>query len=230
MADSGPDSLLERAYVDAVEQVDEMDETRARILDAAYEQFSRMGLQRSTMEDVARRAGISRITVYRRFATKDAVIEHVVRREFRRYFDRFLVEIKQAETAADRVVLGFVSSLRAIRRNPLIGGLMETEPDLVVPSMIGDGGRTLATVGRFVAGQLRQEQRAGNVSDDLDTDFVAEMMVRISASFLAIPSHLIDLDDDEQLAAVAQRFLVPMLEPGTPRIDPVTRPPGHEAG
>lgn len=213
LTDSGRESVLERAYTDAVEQVDDKDETRTRVLDAAYEQFSRMGVQRSTMEDVARRAGVSRITVYRRFATKDALVEHVVRREFRRYFDRFLIDIQQAETAADRVVLGFVSSLRAIRRNPLIGGLIATEPDLVVPSMISDGGRTLATVREFVAGQLRHEQRAGNVADDLDIDHVAELMVRISASFLAIPSHLIDLDDDAQLAALARRFLVPMLEP-----------------
>ncbi|MFC5751433.1 TetR/AcrR family transcriptional regulator [Actinomadura rugatobispora] len=213
MATSGPDSLLERAYIDAVEQVDDMDETRARVLDAAYEQFCRMGIQRSTMEDVAKRAGVSRITVYRRFTTKDALVEQVVRREFRRYFDRFLIDIDQAETAADRVVLGFVSSLRAIRGNPLIGGLIDTEPDLLVSSMISDGGRTLAAVREFVAGQLRQEQRAGNVPADLDTDFVAEMMVRVSASFLAIPSHLIDLDDDDQLAAVARRFLLPMLEP-----------------
>jgi AcrR family transcriptional regulator len=211
LADSGQESVLERAYTDAVEQVGDTDETRTRVLDAAYEQFSRMGVQRSTMEDVARRAGVSRITVYRRFATKDALVEHVVRREFRRYFDRFLIDIQQAETAADRVVLGFVSSLRAIRRNPLIGGLIATEPDLVVPSMISDGGRTLATVRQFVAGQLRHEQRAGHVADDLDIDHVAELMVRISASFLAIPSHLIDLDDDAQLAALARRFLVPML-------------------
>ncbi|MFC9970511.1 TetR/AcrR family transcriptional regulator [Spirillospora sp. NPDC127200] len=210
---SGPESLLERAYTDAVERVDDTDETRARVLDAAYEQFCRMGIQRSTMEDVARRAGVSRITVYRRFATKDALVEQVVRREFRRYFVRFLRDIQQAETAADRVVLGFVSSLRAIRGNPLIGGLIATETDLLVASMISDGGRTVATVRRFVAGQLRQEQRAGNVPDDLDADLVAEMMVRVSASFLAIPSHLIDLDDDEQLAGVARRFLVPMLEP-----------------
>jgi TetR/AcrR family transcriptional regulator, repressor for uid operon len=213
MAPSDSESLLERAYIDAVEQVDDMDETRARILDAAYEQFCRMGIRRSTMEDVARRAGVSRITVYRRFATKDALVEHVVRREFRRYFDQFLIDIEQAHTAADRAVLGFVSSLRAIRRNPLIGGLITAEPDLVVPSMISDGGRTLATVRQFVAGQLRHEQRAGNVSSDLDTDLVAELMVRISASFLAIPSQIIDLDDDEQLAAVARQFLVPMLEP-----------------
>ncbi|GAA2620893.1 helix-turn-helix domain-containing protein [Actinomadura fulvescens] len=215
---SGQKSLLERAYSDAVEQVDDQDESRARILDAAYEQFCRMGIQRSTMDDVARRAGVSRITVYRRFATKDALVEQVVRREFRRYFDQFLVEIQQAATAADRVVLGFVSSLRAIRRNPLIGGLITTEPDLLVTSLIKDGGMTVATVRQFVAGQLRHEQRADNVPDDLDIDHVAELMVRVSASFLAIPSHLIDLDDDGQLAAVARRFLVPMLEsppPGT---------------
>jgi TetR/AcrR family transcriptional regulator, repressor for uid operon len=217
MTDPGAESLLERAYSDAVEQVDDTDENRARVLDAAYEQFCRMGIQRSTMEDVARRAGVSRITVYRRFDTKDALVEQVIRREFRRYFDRFLADIQQARTAADRVVLGFVSSLRAIRGNPLIGGLIGTEPDLLVASMISDGGRTLATVRQFVAGQLRQEQSAGNVAEGLDTDLVAEMMVRVSASFLAIPSHLIDLDDDEQLAALARRFLVPMLEaPGPP--------------
>lgn len=86
---SGEESLLERAYSDAVGRADEVDEARARILDAAYDQFCRLGIQRSTMEDVARRAGVSRITVYRRFTTKDALVEQVVRREFRRYFDRF---------------------------------------------------------------------------------------------------------------------------------------------
>ena len=214
-------SVLERAFAEAVEQVDDTDETRARVLDAAFEQFCRTGIQRTTMEDVARRAGVSRITVYRRFATKDALVEHVVRREFRRYFDRFLVEIRQAETAADRVVLGFVSSLRAIRGNPLIGGLIATETDQLVASLVKDGGRTLATVRQFVAGQLRQEQRAGNVREDLDIELVAEMMVRISASFLAIPSRLVDLDDEEQLASLARRFLVPMLE--------TCRDPGPEA-
>ncbi|MFD9893280.1 TetR/AcrR family transcriptional regulator [Amycolatopsis sp. NPDC059027] len=212
-ATSGSESMLERAYSEAVERVDDRDDTRTRILDAAYEQFCRMGIQRSTMEDVARRAAVSRITVYRRFATKDTLVEHVVRREFRRYFDQFLIDIERAETVADRVVLGFVSSLRAIRGNPLIGGLIAAEPDLFVSSMTNDGGRTLATVRQFVAGQLRHEQRAGTVDRAVDADRVAELMVRVSASFLAIPSHLIDLDDDEQVAEVARQFLVPMLRP-----------------
>jgi TetR/AcrR family transcriptional regulator, repressor for uid operon len=165
------------------------------------------------MEDVARRAGVSRITVYRRFATKDALVEQVVRREFRRYFDQFLLDIQEATTAADRVVLGFVSALRAIRHNPLIGGLLSVEPDVLVPAMIRDGGRTLAAVQRFVAHQLRREQRAGNVSSEVDVELVAELMARVCSSFLLTPSHVVDLDDDEQVCAVARKFLVPMLEP-----------------
>ncbi|MBT2488635.1 TetR/AcrR family transcriptional regulator [Streptomyces sp. ISL-96] len=208
--------MLERAFAEAAERVDDNDEITTRVLDAASEQFRRMGMRRSTMEDVARRAGVSRITVYRRFASKDALIEQVVRREFRRYFDQFSVDVQDAETVADRVVLGFVSSLRTIRRNPLIGGLLAAEPDAVVPSMAGDEGRTLEVVRHFVAGRLRLEQQAGNVARDVDVDVVAEMMVRVSASFLVIPSQVIDIDDEEQLRAVARRFLVPMLEPPRP--------------
>jgi TetR/AcrR family transcriptional repressor of uid operon len=213
MSASEPESFLVSAFTAAVGGVDDDDETSARILDAAYELFCRIGIPRTTMEDVARRAQVSRITVYRRFATKATLVDHVIRREIRRYFDQFLVDIERAETAADRVVLGFVSSLRAIRRNPLIGGLMAADPDALVPTAIGDGGRTLATVRAFVAGQLRSEQEAGNVSADVNVDVVAELMVRVCASFLMIPSHIVDLDDDEQLADVARQFLVPMLNP-----------------
>jgi TetR/AcrR family transcriptional repressor of uid operon len=68
-------------------------------------------------------------------------------------------------------------------------------------------------VQRFVAGQLRREQQAGNVSPEVDVELVAELMARVSSSFLLTPSHVVDLDDDEQVRAVARRFLVPMLAP-----------------
>ncbi|MCW8103062.1 TetR/AcrR family transcriptional regulator [Streptomyces tauricus] len=210
---SGTPSVLEIAFTEAVDGADRDDETSARLLDAAYEQFCRMGIKRSTMTDVARQAGVSRITVYRRFATKDQLVEQVVRREFRRYFDRFIEDVRDAETVADRVVLGFASSLRAVRRNPLIGGLIAAEPDALVPSMTSDEGRTLSVVQQFVASRLRQEQSVGNLSGDVDVDMLAEMMVRVSASFLIIPSHVLDLDDQEQVRAAARQFLVPMLGP-----------------
>lgn len=206
-------SVLERALGASGSVTSDAEEFSARILDAAHDLFCRMGIQKTTVDDVARAAGVSRITVYRRFATKDVLIEHVVRRELQRYFAQFLEDIKAAETVADRVVTGFVSSLRAVRRNALIAGLLAAEPSARVPSLIASDGENLATVRGFVAGQLRREQAAGNVSDALDVDLVAEMMVRLSTSFLVSPSRIVDVDDDEQLTAVARQFLVPMLQP-----------------
>jgi TetR/AcrR family transcriptional repressor of uid operon len=66
-------------------------------------------------------------------------------------------------------------------------------------------------VQRFVVGQLRREQAAGTISPTVDVDLVAEVWVRLSASFLAIPSHVVDLDDPEQLRGIARNYLVPML-------------------
>ena len=216
-AKMGPGPGLASALTAAADGVvDDHDETSARILDAAFEVFCWLGIQRFTMEDVARRAGVSRITVYRRFETKGALVDQLIRREIRRYFDEFRRDVEHADTAADRVVLGFVSSLRAFRSNPLIGGLMAADPRALAPSTIGDGGRTLATVREFVAGQLRREQEAGNVASTVNVDVVAELMVRVCSSFLVIASHIVDLDDDDELGDVARQFLVPMLGPEPP--------------
>ncbi|MCK5930415.1 MAG: TetR/AcrR family transcriptional regulator [Nocardioides sp.] len=202
-------TLIERAFVAAVDAVDL--DRNADILDAALELFSRQGVARTTMDDVARRAGTSRITVYRRMESKEALVEQVVLREFRRYFDQFREDVGRASTAEDRVVVGFVSSLRAIRHHPLIAGLLASDGDLVGPSVLGHDGRTLAMVSHFLAAQLRREQAAGHVAEHVDVDLVAEMMVRMSASFLLTPSQRIDVEDEEQLARLARAFIVPML-------------------
>jgi TetR/AcrR family transcriptional regulator, repressor for uid operon len=203
-------SLLERAFSSAVDGAAEED-ANGDLLDAAYELFCRQGIQRTTMEDVARRARLSRITVYRRMGSKETLVEQVMLREFRRYLDQFLVDIGKADTVEERVVIGFVSSLRAIRGNPLIEGLMTVDPDALVPSVLGEGGQTLAAVGQFLAGQLRREQAAGHVAKEVDVELVAELMVRMSSSFLLTPSQRVDLDDDAQVGEIARRFLVPML-------------------
>ncbi len=203
-------SLLERALADVVGGADR-EEPDQGVLDAAYELFCHQGIQRTTMDDVARRAGVSRITVYRRVDSKEALVEQVMLREFRRNVDQFLADISQADNVAERVVAGFASSLRSVRSNPLITGLMTAEPQLLAPSILGERGRTLAMVSQFLAGQLRREQASGDVAETVDVDLVAELMVRVAMSILLTPSVLVDLDDEGQLRDLARRYLVPML-------------------
>lgn len=209
----GSAAMLARVLTDTTEPSSARDDIRARIVDAARDQFGEAGIRLSTMEDVARRASVARITVYRRFPTKDALVEEVTLNEFRKYFGQFLIDIHDATTVADRVVVGFVTSVREMRRNPLLGGLLTAEPDAVTTSMVGGGGHMVSVVQQFVAGQLRREQDAGNVSPAVDIDLAAEVMVRLAASFLAIPSRVVDVDDDRQMSDLARWVLVPLLDP-----------------
>ena len=201
--------LIERAFLDAADGA-APDQGNAAILSAARELFMAQGVQRTTMEDVARRAGVSRITIYRRTESKEALLEQVVLGEFRRYFDEFLIDIAGADTVEERAVRGFVGSLRSARNNPLIAQLW-VGGAANAPTILGEGGRTLELVRSFVAGQLHREQDAGLISTDVDVEVVAELWVRLCSSFLLTDGGLIDVNNDEQLADVARRYLVPML-------------------
>jgi TetR/AcrR family transcriptional repressor of uid operon len=83
----------------AAGRVDEStDRTSQRILDAAVGEAAAVGLQRITVEDVVRRAGVSRMTVYRRYPRRDDLVEALVRRETQ----RFLAAVADAiDTVAD---------------------------------------------------------------------------------------------------------------------------------
>lgn len=210
------DSLLGRALRGAARDaartpVEAEDKTRTKLLDAAYDQFCETGISRASMEEVARRAGTARITIYRKFENKDALVDAVMLREFQRYFGEFLVEMGKAQSVADRVVAGFVTSLRTIGGNVLIRRLLEIEAT-AVPGIVGGGdSRTMFQVRDFVAEQIRREQEVGNIDTDVSAVLAADMMVRLTGSMLTSPSDLIELDDEAALTAVAREFILPMV-------------------
>jgi AcrR family transcriptional regulator len=57
----------------------ESPDRRAQILDAAVSVFFRYGLNKTTMDDVARAAGLSRQGLYLQFSSKDVLFEAAVR-------------------------------------------------------------------------------------------------------------------------------------------------------
>lgn len=189
-----------------------LDEVSERVIAAAHLLICRQGVQRTTMDEVAREAGITRITVYRRFATKDDLVVHVVRAELGRYFEQFRADVAVGTTAEERVVLGFVSSVRTMRSNPLIDGLSRDDDGAERYAVMSDGALHDA-VSAFVRQQLRAEQAAGAVAADVDVDLAADIMVRLCTSFLLTPGQVVDVNDDEQMRRVAERVLVPLLQP-----------------
>src|ERR1700758_5616941 len=88
------------------------DEMVDRIASAALDQFAAYGIRRSTIDDVAKRAGVSRVTVFRRFTTKERLVEFVVAREIRRGVDELDGAWEGGGSLEDRLVHGFSFAIR----------------------------------------------------------------------------------------------------------------------
>ena len=209
-----PPTLFERAAKRAISAPEQRsaDATRDKLLIAAYEQFCVDGVAGASMEDVAKRAGTSRITIYRKFDSKDALVDEVIARELSDYFGYFQKAMTEAESFAERLVTGFVTSIQQIWSNPLIKRLIADDPALV-PGLVGGGdGRNMYAVSEFVATALRKEQHAGNLDPSVNPDLAAELIARITGSFVTMPGGQVELDDTAQLEDLARSYLLPMLK------------------
>ncbi|MER5633322.1 TetR/AcrR family transcriptional regulator [Streptomyces nitrosporeus] len=195
----------------AVARSEATDRTARRILDGALEQFTLLGLRRSSVDDVARRAGVSRVTVFRRFRSKDKLVEAVLLRENSRFFRRLDATVAALPTMEERVVEGFVVALRHTRAHPLFGGLLRLEPELVLPYLTVQGGSSLSATVTYLTGHLRRAQQTEGRPGE-DPQPVAELMVRVAVSFLLNPVGCIEMDDEDQVRAFARRYLAPLLD------------------
>jgi AcrR family transcriptional regulator len=94
--------------------------TREVLLDAAEECFSGYGVAKTTMHDVARRAGLSRPTLYRYFADREEVAVGVVMRRSERLVHRAVAHIAHQDSLEDKIVEGLVFLVDRGRRDTVV--------------------------------------------------------------------------------------------------------------
>ena len=185
-----------------------VDQTTEKILDAALAQFLDFGLRRTTVEDIAVRAGVSRVTVHRRFGRKDDLIQGVIMRELALFLRELDAALAPLETLEEKLVEGFVVTMRAARTDPLIARVLKTEPEALLPELTVRGGPFLAAATAYLVAAARTE--APGVLED-DVAAVGEIFIRLIASFTLTPSSTARLDDDRAARAYARRYLTPLL-------------------
>jgi AcrR family transcriptional regulator len=86
-----------------------MDATEARILDAA---LAAVAAGASTMDDIAARAGVGRVTLFRRFGTKEALLQRLYHREVARFLMEVDAALREIDDPAERVAEAFVACVR----------------------------------------------------------------------------------------------------------------------
>jgi AcrR family transcriptional regulator len=189
------------------------DPTSEKILDAALALAAASGLRHLTMDDVARRAGVGRMTVYRRFSDRDGLVEALVIRETRRCLAAMDAATDPAAPVADQVAEGFVVSIRLANEHPLLARLVRVEPGFVLDTLNAGQGSAFGAAIAFLTHRLGQSKEAGVLSEDVDVAAVAELLARLAFSFVLVPQSGLPLDDDERLRAIARAHVAPLLNP-----------------
>ncbi len=182
------------------------DPVREQILAAALAQFGVVGLRRTTVGDVARRAGVGRVTVYRRVGHKPELVEAAIRSEVQRVNALVAEAIAPLDTPEERLVEAFVVGVATIRSHPLLQRLLETEPEDLLPFLTLHFDPLLELCRRFVAEQILDADGPKE-----HAELVGELLGRLVQSLTLTPGGKIPGDDEQRLRDFARTYLTPLI-------------------
>ncbi|MFZ5757763.1 MAG: TetR/AcrR family transcriptional regulator [Pseudomonadota bacterium] len=189
--------------------------TRARILDAALALFLDFGTRRTTIEDVARRAGMGRATVYRAYADKGALIQAVVWRECVKSIRDIARQLEAVSDPEQRFVEAFALTVQGAANHPLVRRLFDIEAEWLLPYFTVNGSPVMELAQAYAAAQFRAEQAAGHFTG-VDADDAAELCIRLLHSLVLTPGLRVSARDDASLHRYARDFLLPLLRGRAP--------------
>jgi AcrR family transcriptional regulator len=162
---------------------DEETTTADRLLDAAYACVMDVGLRRTTVADVARRAGVSRMTVYRQGADLDTLIGALLKRELVAVLDQAQQEVALLPTSRQRLVEASVLAVERIGRHPLYRRVLDLDPELLLPLIVDRFGSTQVAAREFVRQQLDKGQQDGSIR-------VADASLQATCFLVAVQSFI----------------------------------------
>jgi len=103
------------------------------LLDAVQACVLAVGVRRTTMTDVARRAGVSRMTLYRRYADVTSLMQALMTREFTQIIGEVEREVAELPSARERLVTAAVAGVDRLTRHPLFLRIVDVDPELLLP-------------------------------------------------------------------------------------------------
>jgi AcrR family transcriptional regulator len=188
-------------------------EPRDLYLDAARDCILDVGWRRTTLTEVARRAGVSRMTIYRTWADMPTLLADLMTREWAGVVAATVADEDPRTPAVERLVGDVVGTVRAMRDNELFVRIVDLDPELILPYLFARRGRSQDAVLELTVAALREAQAAGQARAG-NPVAMARAMALAAHGFVLSAHTMVDdevtLDDlDAELTLALTRVLQP---------------------
>ncbi|MCF6390537.1 TetR/AcrR family transcriptional regulator [Mycobacterium sp. MBM] len=195
-----------RAPAEVDEQL-ELDR-RDQILEAANQCFTQLGIQRTSVQDVARMANVSRGTVYRYFEDRNVLIDAAIEFGAQKFYRLVAAAMADKTTLAEK--LGAMAETHAaiLLDHRTRNRLMADDAELM-RHMISDGDSTVRRSTEFLVPYVREAQKRGEVGSGVDVVAASEWLARIIYSFSTVnEAQTFDMSKPETVRKYVERFAV----------------------
>jgi AcrR family transcriptional regulator len=187
---------------------------RERLLDAAEGCLTQFGPQKTSMEDVARAAGMSRATVYRYFENRDALLLGVASRQSANLAADAISYLSRFDNISDWLVEGLLFTLRELPKRPVFASLVTSLDSRASGSLfLGSAGLTQIGV-NVLRPMFANAKEQGLLRDDIDLDMLIEWLLRVLWTYLNAPSQA--AADEEGMRKLFHMMLIPAVLKDTP--------------
>jgi AcrR family transcriptional regulator len=179
-------------------------------LDAARDNILAVGWRRTTLTDIARRAGVSRMTIYRRWPDMQALLADLLVREWSGLIDDALLAVDAPQTR-HAIVQGVTGTVTALRANPVFMRIVEVDPELLLPYLLERRGRNQDLVLDLLSKAIGSGQADGTVREG-DPALLGRALLLALHGFVISRATMSDIpasDLDRELALLVERYLQP---------------------
>jgi AcrR family transcriptional regulator len=184
------------------------------VLDATRDCVLAVGVRRTTLTDVARRAGVSRMTIYRRWPDVQTLVADLMTREWAGVVSR-VAPPEDGSPVRPQAVAALVAGVSALRAHPLFHKIIEVDPEVLLPYMLERRGTSQDAMLRALETTLRAGHHDGSVRIGHPTR-QARSVLLVLQSF-AMSGHIMTGDDpvlsaaafDDELRQILERYLTP---------------------
>jgi AcrR family transcriptional regulator len=183
---------------------------QAHFIDAAEACFERYGVVKTTMEDIAKMAGVSRPTVYRHFADRDRLILAVVMRRAGSLIGKAQAYIRRYDTFEDQLVEGLLFLVKTGRKDPFVRLLVSPEHLDLAQQVFGATDAVVDLTQAMWEPILAEAAARGELNPDLDVREIARWLTHVE---LILVGRFDLATDDDVIRRMLRTFLAPAFLP-----------------